>query len=240
MITWIIRILGLSGLFFTSLGVIAALETNDPVARAILGMGAGLIVIWVLIGGSLMYRFRESVKRRVLTISWHWQVKFVLFCIILALLEEAVTVSLTNLAPLFGVLVGAAYITASADYLDVVLFHSVIVFVPQFIVWAWLLKRYNFSPATVFLLYGLTGTLGEALAFGAESLVRVGFWLFVYGLMVYLPAYSLPDTKVRGAHPAHWYHGVLAIVAAFVVSIPVVILVNTIHPVSIHFPPIGG
>lgn len=72
----------------------------------------------------------------------HWQVKFILLGIIaMTLLEEAITTFMTNLAPFFGVKVGEAYITACTNYLDVVLLHSVIVFVPWFIAWAWILKR---------------------------------------------------------------------------------------------------
>jgi hypothetical protein len=36
----------------------------------------------------------------------------------LALMEEAITSSMTNLAPLFGVKIGEAYITASTNYFD--------------------------------------------------------------------------------------------------------------------------
>ena len=70
----------------------------------------------------------------------------------MALLEEAVTTTMTNCAPLLGVSLGQAYITASSNYFDVILGHSVIVFVPQFAAWAWLLSRYDFQPAEVFLL----------------------------------------------------------------------------------------
>jgi hypothetical protein len=53
----------------------------------------------------------------------------VLFCTLLALAEEAVTTTMTNLAPLFGVKMGEVAITASANYIEVVTQHSVIVFV---------------------------------------------------------------------------------------------------------------
>lgn len=57
--------------------------------------------------------------------SWGWKKKFVVFATVLALIEEAITTTMTNLAPLFGVEIGEAYITASTNYVDVVLFHSV-------------------------------------------------------------------------------------------------------------------
>jgi hypothetical protein len=236
MAVWIIRVLAVVGLLLLSLGAIAVFEEGNPVTRAVFSMGLGLVFIWIVIGGLLNLRFRGAIRRAVLAIPWGWQLKFVLFCTLLALLEEVVTVTMTNLAPLFGVPVGAAYITASTDYFDVVLFHSVIVFVPMFIAWAWLLRRYAFTPPAVFLLYGLTGTLGEALTFGAQNLVNVGFWTFVYGLMVYMPAYSLPED--RGARPPRWFHFALALVLPYLAAIPVAILLNSIHPINIHFPPI--
>ena len=120
----------------------------------------------------------------------------------MALLEEAVTTTMTNLAPVLGVAIGQAYITASANYLDVVLGHSVIVFVPMFAAWAWLLSRYDFRPAEVFLLFGLTGTLAEAGTFGPQMLAMAGVWVWVYGLMVWLPAYALPRQPAgRGLGP---------------------------------------
>jgi hypothetical protein len=64
---------------------------------------------------------------------------------------------MTNLAPLFGVKVGQAYITSSTNYLDVVALHSVVMFVPLFVGWAVTLSCYDFSPFAVFLLFGLTG-----------------------------------------------------------------------------------
>jgi hypothetical protein len=78
--------------------------------------------------------------------------------------------------------VGEAYITASADYLDVVLFHSVVVFLAQFATWAWLLRRYDFSPFSVFLLFGLGGAVNETLFAGPQPLA-LAQWILVYGLM---------------------------------------------------------
>lgn len=68
----------------------------------------------------------------------------------------------------------------------VVFTNSVIVFVPLFLCWGWLLSRYDFRPIEVLLLFGLTGTLAETITFGPQNLIQVGMWVFVYGLMVYL------------------------------------------------------
>lgn len=164
--------------------------------------------------------------------------KFILFGILLALLEEFVTTAMTNLAPFFGVQVGEAYITASANYFDVVLHHSVIVFTPWFIAWAWILKRYAFSPFWVFLLFGLDGLVAEWLTFGWQHLNEFALWIFVYGLMVYLPAYTVPAE--RGATRPNIWHGALAIVLPFVSGIPWTVLVHLMFPThpAIHFPPI--
>ena len=201
-------------------------------------MGTGLIVLWVFLCGSLMYVFREPIKSFVLSIPLNWQIKFVLFSTLLAMLEEAITTTMTNLAPVFGVKVGEAYITASANYLDVILHHSVIVFIPWFIAWAWILKRYAFSPFWVFLLTGLNGLLAETLTFGLQHLSEFGLWIFVYGLMTYLPAYTIPNE--RNVTPPKFWHGLLAFIMPFLFSIPWAILLHFLSPnhPAIHFPPI--
>ena len=183
----------------TTIVLIIALTTMGPNSRAVIMMGAGLILLWVALGGSLMFIFRNRIRQTVLGLPGDWRIKFVLFATLLALLEEAVTVSMTNLAPVFGVPVGAAYITASANYLDVVTLHSVVVFIPMFIGWAFILSRWDFSPAVVFLLFGLTGTLAEVSFGGMQQFAQIAMWTFVYGLMVFLPAYCIPAE--RGAQP---------------------------------------
>jgi hypothetical protein len=231
-----ILLLGLWLLLSTTLVYIAT--AGDRILHAVISMGLGLIALWVLAGGTLMHVLRDRVKNLVLRIPLHWQVKFVLFATLLALVEEAITTSMTNLAPLFGAETGEAYITASANYFDVILHHSVIVFVPWFIAWAWLLRRYDFSPFRVFLLTGLNGLLAESLTFGWGHLNEFALWIFVYGLMVYLPAYTIPTE--RGAVPPKLRHAVLAFLLPFLLGIPWAILVNLLFPhhPAIHFPPI--
>ncbi len=202
-------------------------------------MALGLIVLWILLGGTLMYRFREPVRECIRRLPLGWRVKFVLFATILALMEEAIAVFMTNLAPFLGVKVGEAYITASTNFLDVVLFHSVVVFVPLFIAWAVLLSRYDFSPFAVFLLFGLTGIVCEAGINPAGALVGFAMWIFIYGLMLYLPAYSIPAE--RGARKPLWYHHVLAIPAAFLIALPLLLPIVYVlayvlkHPPGAHF-----
>jgi hypothetical protein len=112
----------------------------------------------------------------------------------------------------------------------------VVVFVPMFVVWSWLLGRYDFKPNQVFLLFGLTGALAEASSFG--RITEAGFWIFIYGLMLYLPAYSLPAE--RGARRPRIRPFLLAVLLPFLAAAPMAGLVWLIHPVKIHFPPIGG
>lgn len=232
----LVRVLAVwTGLSSTFL-LLIAIFFMGPNSRAVIFMATGLTLIWIVLGGSLMWRIRDSARDFVRRIPLPWALKFILFCTLLALTEEAVTVSMTNLAPVFGVPVGAAYITASANYLDVVTLHSVVVFVPMFIAWAWMLRRWDFSPRAVFLLFGLTGFLAEAQFAGSLNLLQAPFWIFIYGLMVWLPAYSLEARD--GVKPSRWGQAAVAVFLPFVFAIPVALLVGLLHPVSIHFPPI--
>jgi hypothetical protein len=213
---------------------------GNRITHAVVGMGLGLILLWVCLCGGLMVLLRDRIKTFVLGIHLPWQVKFVLFATLLAMLEEAITTSMTNLAPLFGVRVGDAYITASANYLDVIVRHSVIVFVPWFIGWGWILKRYAFAPFWVFLLLGLNGLLAETLTFGAQHLNEFALWIFVYGLMIYLPAYTIPSATERDVRPPKPWHAILAFLMPFLFSVPWALAIHLISPnhPDIHFPPI--
>ena len=128
------------------------------------------------------------------------------------------------------------YITASDNYFDVIFLHSVVVFIPMFIGWAILLQKYDFSPNAVLLLFGITGITAEATFRGIQAFTEFGLWIFVYGMMVYLPAYTLPLN--RGAKQPRWYHYLIAIFIPIVFSIPVAVIIGLVHPIKIHFPPI--
>lgn len=210
--------------------------------RAVIGMAWGLILLWIGGCGVAMWYWRELLCRLAAQVRLPWQVKFVVGCTALALTEEAITTLMTNCAPLFGVQVGEAYITASANYFDVVLYHSVVVFVPMFIGWAVLLHWWRFSPFAVFLLFGVVGLLAETISFGLQNLGNFAFWIFVYGLMVWLPAHWAPPE--RSARPPRWWAYPIALVVPFLFLPLMGILAPWLwltpkHP-SIHFPPIGG
>lgn len=168
--------------------------------------------------GSLTPMLRRRLVPRITAIPIDWRVRFVLFCTAMALIEEVITTTMTNLAPLFGTTPEEAHITASTNYFVVVCFHSVVVFVPMFIAWAWMLSRWDFSPLKVLLLFGITGSIAEA-SMNPANLIG-GFWVFVYGLMVYLPACTVPQD--RGASLLRWWHYPLAVLLPFLAAIPVV------------------
>lgn len=201
--------------------------TADPVGRAIARMALGLVIIWIVGGGTISLLARRPAQRWLRRFARHWRLTFALGATALALLEEAVTTSMTNLAPLWDVPISKAHITASGNYLDVVLLHSVIVFVPMFITWSWLLARYDFAPSAVFILFGITGCLAEAGTFGLQNLTQAGFWVYVYGLMVWLPAYAAPPE--RGARKPGLVATLLAIILPIIAAIPVAIAVQAIH-----------
>jgi hypothetical protein len=238
----LIWLLGLEMAAGTAAILVLAILSGKPVFRAVILMGSGLVLIWNVLGGLVMYRCRDLARDVVISLPGGWGVKFVGLCTVLALAEEAVTTTMTNLAPVFGVPVGKAYITASANYLDVVCFHSVIVFIPWFIGWAWMLSRWDFNPYVVLLLFGLTGTVAET-GLAPGKLGEIGMWVFVYGLMIFLPAYSLPPGCDRGARPPRWWHYPLAVFLPFlfmVLLLPYGLVKPYLHPsnVDIHFPPI--
>jgi hypothetical protein len=225
--------------FLTSCLVLAA-NWSSPTHAAIIKMALGLILLWCCLGGWLMWRFREPISNWVRRSRLDWRIKFVLFCTLLAMVEEAVTTGMTNCAPLFGVKVGEAYITSSANYLDVITFHSVSVFVSLFVGWAVILWRYDFSPFAVFVLFGISGTLAEMAYGGPQHALEYPMWNLVYGLMVWLPARSIPSE--RKARKPRWWHYPLAVFVPFLFMglFPLAALIHAANPghPDPHFPPL--
>jgi len=230
-------VVGLVGwqILLTLFLTVAGLE--DRKVWALAGMLWGVNLLWIAGMGCLSIRWRGRVARYGAGSGKWLGVKFFGFVTLMALVEEAITTAMTNCAPLLGVEMGEVYITASGNYLDVVLFHSVVVFLPQFAIWGWLLKRYAFSPFAVFLLYGLTGFVNEALFSGPNPLA-LAQWILIYGLLVYLPAHLFEGVADRRA--VRWWMYPVAVVLPILASIPMVALLLLViapgHP-SIHFPP---
>lgn len=215
---------------------------NNPVQRAVLCMAWGLIILWIGGCGFTMWYWRDFWCELAARWRWHWMLKFIASCTFLILVEEAITTLMTNCAPLFGVPIGKAYITASTNYFDVVLYHSVVVIAPMFVGWAVILWRWKFSPFAVFILFGITGLLAETMSFGLQNLGSFAFWIFVYGLMVWLPAHWVPED--RSAREPGWWAYPLAVVLPFLFIPLAAVLAPWLwltpkHP-PIHFPPIGN
>ncbi len=84
-----------------------------------------------------------------------------------------------------------------------------------------MLSRYDFRPIEVLLLFGLNGTLAETITFGPQHLAEVGMWVWVYGLMAYLPACTVPEE--RGARTAHSWTWLMAVFLPLVFIIPLVL-----------------
>lgn len=98
------------------------------------------------------------------------QTAMMLAATVLACIEEAITCTMTNLAPLFGAPVGSIGITNT----------------------------------TYFCSNGLVGSLSEGLYSGPQNFLA-GYWFFIYGLMVYLPATCLPaQPQARPPRLRHW------------------------------------
>jgi hypothetical protein len=93
----------------------------------------------------------------------------------------------------------------------------------MFIAWALMLSWWKFTPLKVMLLFGITGSIAEA-SIQPSNLIG-GFWIFVYGLMVYLPACTIPED--RPAKTPRWWCYPLAVVFPFpfvILAAPVVLL----------------
>lgn len=185
----------------------------------------GLGVLWVIGCGGIMFILRDRIKKIINSLPLDWQKKFTLVAILLALGEEAIALILNNSATVLGASYGT-YLTATNNYLDLVLKHSVIVFIPMFITWAWLLKRYKFKPEETFLLFGISGVISESFI-SFTAVLGAGFWIFVYGLMVYLPAYSIPEN--RPVVKPRVRHYLLSILLPILTAIPVAIFISSIR-----------
>ena len=99
----------------TAIVCVVVTASGKPNTRAEVLMGTGLVLLWIVAGGLLMHRFRAPIRIAIQRIDCPWRVKFFVFCAVLALIEEAITTAMTNLAPLFGVPIGKAYITAPSN-----------------------------------------------------------------------------------------------------------------------------
>jgi hypothetical protein len=197
--------------------------TGDvPKDRAIALMALGLVVIWVLGFGAVNLIAIDQLTGLINRIPFRWQLRFVVASAILALLEEAVTTSLSNQARRFGDASGEAMITASTNYLDVVLLNSVVVFIPMFVTWAWMLGKWRFTPFQVLICFGITGIFAELMMSGPTQLLGFGMWILVYGLMVYAPTKAVAPTST--IKPPFWIWPLTVVLPLFA-AIPIALSV---------------
>ncbi len=213
---WLLTAIGMYSFLVVGFLNLVILSSGNAKDRAIFLMADGMILLWIIVGGAITPMLQKRLVPRLVAIPIDWRFRFVLLSTAMALIEEAITTSMTNCAPLLGSTPEEAHITASTNYLHVVLCHSVVLFVFMFIVWAWMLSRWDFSPLKVLLLFGITGTLAEATM--NPSNLMGGFWIFVYGLMIYLPACTVP--RDRGARKPRWWNYPLAVFLPFLGVIP--------------------
>ncbi len=231
---WLLIAIGIYSALLVGFLNVVILSHGKVKDRAIILMADGMILLWIILGGSLTPMLRKYLVPRLIAIPFDWRLRFVILSTIMALIEEVMTTSMTNCASLFGTTPEEAHITASTNYFHVVLCHSVVLFVFMFIVWAWMLSRWDFSPLKVLLLFGITGSLAEA-TINPSSLIG-GFWVFVYGLMVYLPSCTVP--RERGARPVRWWHYPMAVFLPFLGVVPGGLVATILRKLfDVHFLP---
>ena len=231
---WLLVAIGIYSILLVGLLNLAILSSGEVKNRAIIRMADGMILLWIIVGGSLTPMLRKRLVPLLTAIPMDWQVRFVFLSTIMALIEEAITTSMTNCASLFGSAPEESHITASTNYFHVVLCHSVVLFFFMFILWAWMLSRWDFPPLKVLLLFGITGSIAEA-SINPSSLIG-GFWIFVYGLMVYLSACTVP--RDRGARPLRWWHYPMAVFLPLLGVIPGGLIATLLRKLlDVHFLP---
>ena len=171
------------------------LNAENSKGFAIISLAIGLFFLWGICSAFIMSKIKDPLKYFFQSRSYPIFIVVSLGGILLALVEEAFTTLMTNMAPLFGFSTSEVFITASSNYIEVVTKHSVIVFIPWFIAWGIILHKWSVHPNLVFILFGTTGLFAESLSFGLQNLLQFGFWIIIYGLMIYLPSFIVYDPK---------------------------------------------
>jgi len=69
--------LGVWMILATSVLLVLALLSGKPVFGAVICMGSGLVLLWNVLGGILMYRGRDRVRQFVGSLPGWWPVKLV-------------------------------------------------------------------------------------------------------------------------------------------------------------------
>ncbi len=145
-----------------------------------------LIIFWVFLCGSIIYFSRNLFWKYYLKITWPFWIKFTTFATLFFLIEEAIATAINYY--FYPITKGMVMLTASTNYLEVIMKHSVFVFIPIFIIFSIFIKSFKLNPTKSFLYFGIVGTLAEISIGGLTSLLQFAMWIFVYGLIVYLPS----------------------------------------------------
>ncbi len=71
---------------------------HSRIMRAEFGMASGLVLLWIVLGGGLMYLFRERIKSCLKPMAANWRLSFFLLATAMAMSEEVITTLMTNCA----------------------------------------------------------------------------------------------------------------------------------------------
>jgi hypothetical protein len=215
---WALAYLGI----FTIIGF--SMAVPDP--RAAIVMQWGSFISWVVITGSYFATpVVLFVSRLVKRFRFGEKTLFVLGATTLALVEEALAIFWNNnISALFST-ADKTILTITTNYFELISQHSVVVFIPMFIVWAYLLKNRHYSAEEAFLYFGLTGILAEFWYVPSFfPFIAGGFWVLVYGSMVYVPAKLLIGTKEK--FNFSFRRAGVAIALSFLAAVPVALIVS--------------
>lgn len=211
---------------------LVALATG-PVERSAIVMQWGVFLSWVYIIAPLLGRKGlPFLKQRLSRFTLGPKRLFFVFALVFALTEEALAVLWNNSVPSFFGQAVEPVLTASTNYFEVILLHSVVVFLPLFLVWAYLLERGKYSPREAYLYFGITGVLAEYIFNpGVLALLAGGFWILIYGSMVYYPARFVFGKEEGGLHVS-WRRAVVAVFLPLLASVPLAILIDIVKGTS--------
>ena len=95
---WLLVAIGVYSFLLVGFLNVVILNSDKAKDRAIFLMADGMILLWIIVGGSLTPMLRKYLVPRLVAIPIDWRVRFLLFCTTMALIEEVITTTMTNLA----------------------------------------------------------------------------------------------------------------------------------------------
>jgi len=99
---WLLIAIGVYSVLLVSFLNLVILNSDNVKDRAIFLLAAGMILLWIIVGGSLTPMLRRRLVPELAAIPIDWRVRFVIFCTAMALIEEVITTTMTNCASLLG------------------------------------------------------------------------------------------------------------------------------------------